>query len=88
MKDIVRRNGLGPSGLYRGLSSTVARNGIWNAIYFGVYHNVKNYALDPQVRSSRSINFICNQEIVQEFIVWVSGEHILLIRHVAVLCRN
>ena len=57
VKDIVRREGFGPSGLYRGLSTTLARNGIWNAIYFGVYHNVKNVVLDPRVRPNCDNNF-------------------------------
>jgi len=50
VKDIVKRDGFGTNGLYRGLSSTLTRNGIWNAVYFGTYHNVKNLMLDAQVR--------------------------------------
>ncbi|KAG7302333.1 hypothetical protein JYU34_013833 [Plutella xylostella] len=40
---IVRESGLGLNGLNKGLSATVARNGIFNMVYFGFYHSVKGY---------------------------------------------
>lgn len=40
---IYKENGLGLNGLNRGLTSTLGRHGIWNAIYFGFYHNIRVY---------------------------------------------
>lgn len=42
-RQIARTQGLGLSGLNKGLSGTVARNGIFNMIYFGFYNSVKDY---------------------------------------------
>lgn len=33
--------GLGPNGLYKGVTATVARNAVFNGIYFGFYHTMK-----------------------------------------------
>ncbi|CAD5113710.1 DgyrCDS2874 [Dimorphilus gyrociliatus] len=41
-KTIYGENGFGSSGLNKGLTSTLLRHGIWNMIYFGLYHNLKN----------------------------------------------
>ncbi|KAJ2951717.1 hypothetical protein O0L34_g13881 [Tuta absoluta] len=41
-RQIVRENGLGFKGLNKGLSATIARNGVFNMVYFGFYHSVKN----------------------------------------------
>ncbi|KRF82052.1 mitochondrial 2-oxodicarboxylate carrier isoform X1 [Drosophila virilis] len=41
-RDIVRRDGLGLRGLNKGLTATMGRNGVFNMIYFGFYHSVKN----------------------------------------------
>jgi solute carrier family 25 2-oxodicarboxylate transporter 21 len=40
-KDIVRNDGLGFRGLNKGVTATIARNGVFNMIYFGFYHSVK-----------------------------------------------
>ncbi|CAH1371204.1 unnamed protein product [Tenebrio molitor] len=40
-KDIVRSDGLGFRGLNKGVTATIARNGVFNMIYFGFYHSVK-----------------------------------------------
>ncbi|CAG9582972.1 unnamed protein product [Danaus chrysippus] len=42
-RQIVRENGLGFRGLNKGLTATMARNGIFNMVYFGFYHSVKGY---------------------------------------------
>lgn len=46
---IVRESGLGLNGLNKGLSATVARNGIFNMVYFGFYHSVKGYIPESKV---------------------------------------
>lgn len=38
---IVRNNGFGGQGLYRGIFATAIRNGVFNGIYFGLYHSLK-----------------------------------------------
>ncbi|KAF2880887.1 hypothetical protein ILUMI_25286 [Ignelater luminosus] len=42
-KEIVRANGLGLRGLNKGVTATIARNGVFNMVYFGFYHSVKGY---------------------------------------------
>lgn len=42
-RDIVRTNGIGTTGLYRGLGATLWRHGVWNMFYFGIYHNLRTY---------------------------------------------
>jgi solute carrier family 25 (mitochondrial 2-oxodicarboxylate transporter), member 21 len=42
-RQIVRENGLGSKGLNKGLTATIARNGVFNMVYFGFYHSVKGY---------------------------------------------
>ncbi|XP_078673155.1 mitochondrial 2-oxodicarboxylate carrier-like isoform X2 [Branchiostoma floridae x Branchiostoma belcheri] len=41
-QEIVRTDGFGLRGLNKGLTSTLGRHGVFNMIYFGFYHNVKN----------------------------------------------
>lgn len=40
-KEIVRKQGLGLHGLNKGVTATIARNGVFNMVYFGFYHSVK-----------------------------------------------
>lgn len=42
-KKIVNENGLGFRGLNKGVTATIARNGVFNMVYFGFYHSVKGY---------------------------------------------
>lgn len=41
--------GLGSQGLNKGLTATICRNGIFNAVYFGFYHSVKGFLPELQV---------------------------------------
>lgn len=41
-KKIIEKDGIGLNGLNRGLTATIGRNGVFNMIYFGFYHSVKN----------------------------------------------
>lgn len=45
---IYKEGGFGLSGLNRGLTSTLLRHGVWNCIYFGLYHNVR--AIAPKAK--------------------------------------
>jgi len=49
-REIVRIDGLGKNGLFKGLTATLGRNGVWNGVYFGTYYNLKSLLLDPTVR--------------------------------------
>jgi hypothetical protein len=40
-REIVKTRGLGLNGLYMGLGATLYRHGVWNAVYFGLYHNMR-----------------------------------------------
>ncbi|CEF62179.1 Mitochondrial 2-oxodicarboxylate carrier [Strongyloides ratti] len=42
-REIVKKDGIGFNGLYRGFTATLARHGIWNTVYFGIYHSFKGY---------------------------------------------
>ncbi|KAI1718589.1 mitochondrial carrier protein [Ditylenchus destructor] len=42
-REIIRTKGLGLNGLYLGLGPTLYRHGVWNMIYFGLYHNMRNF---------------------------------------------
>ena len=48
-KEIVRTSGLGFSGLNKGVTATIYRNGSFNMIYFGFYHSVKGYFPEYEV---------------------------------------
>ncbi|XP_051002376.1 mitochondrial 2-oxodicarboxylate carrier isoform X2 [Acomys russatus] len=41
-RQIIKKEGLGLQGLNKGFTATLGRNGIFNMVYFGFYHNVKN----------------------------------------------
>ncbi|KAM4853393.1 mitochondrial 2-oxodicarboxylate carrier isoform 2-T2 [Thomomys bottae] len=41
-KEIIKKDGLGLGGLYKGLTATLGRHGVFNMAYFGFYHNVKS----------------------------------------------
>lgn len=42
-REIIKKDGFGLQGLNKGLTATIGRNGIFNMIYFGFYHSVKDY---------------------------------------------
>ncbi|XP_057638780.1 mitochondrial 2-oxodicarboxylate carrier [Chionomys nivalis] len=41
-RQIIKKEGLGIQGLNKGLTATLGRHGIFNMVYFGFYHNVKD----------------------------------------------
>lgn len=42
-REIIKKDGFGLQGLNKGLTATIGRNGVFNMIYFGFYHSVKDY---------------------------------------------
>ncbi|XP_003390974.2 PREDICTED: uncharacterized protein LOC100637563 [Amphimedon queenslandica] len=45
---IISKDGFGLNGLYKELGATVWRHGVWNAIYFGFYHNMKGFFISSE----------------------------------------
>lgn len=41
---IIKEGGLGTNGINRGLTATLGRHGVWNMIYFGLFHEAMRYA--------------------------------------------
>jgi solute carrier family 25 2-oxodicarboxylate transporter 21 len=41
--------GIGFQGLNKGVTATIARNGVFNMVYFGFYHSVKGYLPEYKV---------------------------------------
>lgn len=57
-RQIVREHGLGFRGLNKGLTATIARNGVFNMVYFGFYHSVKGVIpeyRDPLLEFGRKV---------------------------------
>ncbi|XP_038073860.1 mitochondrial 2-oxodicarboxylate carrier-like [Patiria miniata] len=53
---IIREQGIGRDGMFRGLTATLGRHGIFNMVYFSFYHNIKQYfpeASTPKLEFSR-----------------------------------
>lgn len=48
-KEIIKSDGLGFRGLNKGVTATIARNGVFNMVYFGFYHSVKGYLPEFEV---------------------------------------
>ncbi|KAK9870309.1 hypothetical protein WA026_006395 [Henosepilachna vigintioctopunctata] len=42
-REILHDGGIGKNGLFKGLVATAYRNGLFNMVYFGFYHSVKEY---------------------------------------------
>ena len=55
---IVKQNGFGTRGLMKGLTATLLRHGVWNTVYFGFYHNVKDLIL-PEVCCEYPLFHLC-----------------------------
>jgi solute carrier family 25 2-oxodicarboxylate transporter 21 len=55
-RQIVAKDGFGSRGLNRGLTATIGRNGVFNMIYFGFYHSVKNIV--PEYKDSDMKEFL------------------------------
>jgi hypothetical protein len=49
--------GIGLQGLNKGVTATIARNGVFNMVYFGFYHSVKGYLPEYKVLCSYVIVF-------------------------------
>ena len=41
-RQIIKKDGFGSKGLNRGLTATLGRHGVWNCVYFGLFHTAKS----------------------------------------------
>uniref|UniRef100_A0A914XZK4 Mitochondrial 2-oxodicarboxylate carrier n=1 Tax=Panagrolaimus superbus TaxID=310955 RepID=A0A914XZK4_9BILA len=55
-REIIKENGFGTKGIFRGLDATLGRNGIWNMFYFGIYHNLKHLIPVSEGNSQGSVS--------------------------------
>ena len=49
-RHIIRSEGFGSKGLLKGITATLGRHGLFNAVYFGSYYNMKRFFVSPEVR--------------------------------------
>uniref|UniRef100_A0AC35F757 Mitochondrial 2-oxodicarboxylate carrier n=1 Tax=Panagrolaimus sp. PS1159 TaxID=55785 RepID=A0AC35F757_9BILA len=55
-REIIKENGFGTKGIFRGLDATLGRNGVWNMFYFGIYHNLKHFIPIAEGNSQGSVS--------------------------------
>ena len=48
-RKIVKHDGFGTRGLLKGITATLARHGLFNAVYFGSFYNMKLLLVSPEV---------------------------------------
>ncbi|XP_030382131.1 mitochondrial 2-oxodicarboxylate carrier [Scaptodrosophila lebanonensis] len=58
-REIVQRDGFGLSGLNKGLTATMGRNGVFNMVYFGFYHSVKNVVPPSEDHTLEFLRKVC-----------------------------
>jgi len=51
-REIIQKDGFGLRGLNKGVTATMARNGMFNMIYFSFYHNMKQFIPKNLVRTA------------------------------------
>lgn len=47
-REIIAERGFGLNGIFLGLTSTLMRHAVWNAVYFGLYHSIKDIVPPPK----------------------------------------
>lgn len=52
-REIIAKEGFGLKGINKGLVATIGRHNVWNMIYFGLYHSVKDVLPQYQVRTCK-----------------------------------
>ncbi|XP_076034144.1 mitochondrial 2-oxodicarboxylate carrier [Oratosquilla oratoria] len=54
-REIVRTQGIGFRGLNKGVTATIGRNGVFNMIYFGVFHSVNSRVSQPKEKWMQNV---------------------------------
>lgn len=49
-RHIIKSEGFGSKGLLKGITATLGRHGLFNAVYFGSYYNMKRFFVSPEVK--------------------------------------
>jgi len=59
-RQIIKSDGYGMMGINRGLTATLGRHGVWNMVYFGVFHSYKGYLPQTEVGMGLSSLLLCS----------------------------
>uniref|UniRef100_A0A915HW56 Mitochondrial 2-oxodicarboxylate carrier n=1 Tax=Romanomermis culicivorax TaxID=13658 RepID=A0A915HW56_ROMCU len=54
-REIIHREGFGQQGLNKGLTSTLGRHGVWNMVYFFLYHSLREKYPPKQDRTANLV---------------------------------
>lgn len=54
-REIVKTQGLGFKGLNKGVTATIGRNGLFNMMYFGVFHTVNSRITQPKEKWQQNL---------------------------------
>lgn len=52
---IVKKDGFGSRGLNRGLTATLGRHGVWNCVYFGLFHSAKAHLPKTESKTQQTV---------------------------------
>jgi hypothetical protein len=77
-KLIYNEGGFGLNGLNRGLTSTLGRHGIWNMVYFGIYHNIKVFIPKTDVLTFLFKKYFFINQIKIHYIFKEQGNRVFL----------
>ncbi|XP_002130378.1 mitochondrial 2-oxodicarboxylate carrier [Ciona intestinalis] len=58
-RQIIRNEGFGMKGINRGLTATLGRHGVWNMVYFGVFHSFKEYIPKSESQTQQVVYKLC-----------------------------
>lgn len=92
-RQVFLTQGLGSQGLNKGLTATICRNGIFNAVYFGFYHSVKGFLPELEVdfhfqKQHTSINLHLVQSMVFKICFYVSFVYFQIIYEISSSCSQ
>ena len=93
-REIAREQGFGFQGLNKALTSTLMRHGIWNMVYFGFYHNIKNVLPEYQVSLLLPLLNLITYKVfgqilpVTQFVGFFSGTNFLLENNIKFSVEN
>ncbi|XP_064108216.1 mitochondrial 2-oxodicarboxylate carrier-like isoform X2 [Macrobrachium nipponense] len=54
-REIIKTQGLGFRGLNKGVTATIGRNGLFNCVYFGLFHSVNTRITQPQEKWQQNL---------------------------------
>lgn len=54
-RQIIKKDGFGTNGINRGLTATLGRHGVWNCVYFGLFHSAKSYLPKTESKTTQTM---------------------------------